>query len=316
MNIGVRRFVCRLPDVMERYRRIASETRKREYDYGGLLSRMENAAARLPPLLKEASATIKVSDCGHRPVETPVEKKTAILLLKDVFKLSNRQMASMTPFLAPLQGIRLSYKTVERSYSDPLVRLVLHNLFMALVDNVKEADVCGDGTGYSLTITKHYRTCGYKQNGRKKAFAYFFALMDLHTKLYIGYGTSMKSEKEAFKTAVKMMHEVGIKEKSVRLDRYYSGPSTFSFFAKSALLYLIPKKNATIRGVQAWKDMLRRMIEDPYGFLSEYYKRNNSESGFASDKIRNGWKVWQKREDRIKTSLICKAVWHNLMWGE
>ncbi|MCL4391344.1 MAG: hypothetical protein M1284_01855 [Candidatus Parvarchaeota archaeon] len=54
-------------------------------------------------------------------------------------------------------------------------------------------------------------------------------------------------------------------------------------------------------------------MEDLYGFLRDYYKWNNSEAGFASDKIRSGWKIWQKREDRIKTSLPCKAAWHNLM---
>ena len=59
--------------------------------------------------------------------------------------------------------------------------------------------------------------------------------------------------------------------------------------------------------------MLRRFMEDLYWFLRDYYEWNNSEAGFASDKIRSGWKIWQKREDRIKTSLPCKAAWHNLM---
>ena len=31
-------------------------------------------------------------------------------------------------------------------------------------------------------------------------------------------------------------------------------------------------------------------------------------SGFAADKKSNGWKVWQKMDDRISTSIMCKAL--------
>ena len=48
-------------------------------------------------------------------------------------------------------------------------------------------------------------------------------------------------------------------------------------------------------------------------YLEEYFKRNNSESGWASDKKMFGWKVSQKREDRIDTALFVRAVWHNLL---
>ncbi len=48
-------------------------------------------------------------------------------------------------------------------------------------------------------------------------------------------------------------------------------------------------------------------------YLREYFQRNNSESGWASDKKMFGWKISQKREDRIDTSLFVKVVWHNLL---
>jgi transposase len=59
---------------------------------------------------------------------------------------------------------------------------------------------------------------------------------------------------------------------------------------------------------------MRRFLEDTMKYLEEYYKRVNSENGFAQDKKMFGDKVRQKREDRIDTVLICRGVWHNILY--
>ena len=46
--------------------------------------------------------------------------------------------------------------------------------------------------------------------------------MDLRTKMYIAFGSSMKSEKEAFDNAINFIKTVDVKLKSVRLDKYLS----------------------------------------------------------------------------------------------
>ena len=184
---------------------------------------------------------------------------------------------------------------------------------------IDDVDACGDGTGYSLTVTKHYRNEREKElKGKKiskkvkKKFVYAFALMDLDTRMYVGYGVSMKSEKEAFMSAREMAREREININSVRLDKYYSYRSIANEFGIETKIYIIPKKNATIRGSYKWKKMLKELIDRPYSFLKEYYKRNNSESGFSMDKRLCGWKVWQRREDRISVALMCRGLWHNL----
>lgn len=90
---------------------------------------------------------------------------------------------------------------------------------------MKNVDTCGDATGYALTISKHYATHTSKlkekakiQDGIKK-FVYVFRLLDLKTRLCIAYGTSFKSEKEAFDQAMKMLKELKIQVRSIRLDR-------------------------------------------------------------------------------------------------
>ena len=131
---------------------------------------------------------------------------------------------------------------------------------------ITDVDLSGDGTGYSFTITKHYRrerikelkkkskkkkkkskTKG-KKKSKKKLFVRSVALMDLDTRMYVGYGTSMESEKEAFDEAYKMMKEIGIIVNSVRLDKYYSNRKIIKRLNKNTKFYLIPKSNATIRG--------------------------------------------------------------------
>jgi len=88
------------------------------------------------------------------------KQKVLILLDKDLVQLSGRKMANLLPLFSLFDEVDISYKTIERAYSDPVVRLIIHNLFVIFVKRkgIKQADVTGDGTGYSLTITKHYRS--------------------------------------------------------------------------------------------------------------------------------------------------------------
>ena len=136
--------------------------------------------------------------------------------------------------------------------------------------------------------------------------------------MYVAYGSSMKSEKEAFLSAIEMLIDIGIAVniQSIRLDRYFQ--QKYVKYLEEMLgeidFYIIPKKNATVRGSWEWKRMLYRFAKDIMTFLTEYYQRNQSESGFAEDKRRIGWRLGQKRPDRIDTANILTGLWHNLYW--
>ena len=102
---------------------------------------------------------------------------------------------------------------------------------------VRKINACGDGTGYSLTIKKHYATVTMKKKDKakpkgKKTFVYSFNLLDLDSRRYAAYGTSFKSEKQAFDRAMKMLEYIDVEMKSVRLDRYYSFPSYVDKFER------------------------------------------------------------------------------------
>ena len=114
---------------------------------------------------------------------------------------------------------------------------------------------------------------GKKSAKKRKTFAYSFRLMDLRTKMYIAFGSSMKSEKEAFDNAINFIKTVDVKLKSVRLDKYYSESSYVSLFDKDTEVYVIPKKDATLNGSQKWKDTMREFVQNTIKYLKQYYQR-------------------------------------------
>lgn len=300
-----------------------------------VMLRLQTAFDELRPLVYDAVASLNVIKNETRGVKPSLdlEQKLLILLLKHIFGKSNRTMSAMFVLFSWLTSIKVSYKTVERLYSDELVLLALNNLHNIILDKkeMEAVDVCGDGTGYSLTIRKHYASVAQRLKDKakeqektkknkpksRKHFLYSFALMDIRTRMYIGYGCSFKSEKEAYKDAINMIDQSKIQIKSIRLDKYFSNQKDvkeLNEHFRNLKCYFIPKSDATIKGSQAWKQMLKLFIADTRNFLTEYFKRNQSESGFSEDKKRIGWKLGQKRYDRIYTANILTYVWHNLYW--
>jgi len=213
--------------------------------------------------------------------------------------------------LQPLFDTAVSYKTVERLYSDEEVMLVLHNLFILLLkDEGVSGDMTGDGTGYSVTVTKHYRSDPQKKG---RDYKYVFRLMDLKTGMYVGNGYSTISEMRAFHQALEMAKDIGIPINTLRLDKYYSSHKVLQLFGKDISVYVIPKKNISKIGLE-WTNVIRKILESPYIYMKAYFKRNLSESGFSFDKRRFGGIIRQKREDRQSMAILCIGFLHNLFF--
>jgi transposase len=264
---------------------------------------------RIPEYVKEAVASINQEETRMgRPPKLDLEKKVNLFLLARILNKSNRGVEEALEFFQPLFGVDVSYKYIERLYSDHEVKLALHNVFVLLLkEEGTTGDLSGDGTGYSVKVESHYRS-DPKKNSKK--YVHFFSMIDLGTGMYVGCGTSRFSEMDAFRKAFEMLKRVGVRIASVRLDKYYSLKTVIERFGKSVSLYLIPRKN--IAKVGPWANILARMMESPVIFLSEYFLRNASESGFSSDKRRFGGIVRQKREDRQDTALFSNAFLHNV----
>ena len=332
----VREVVGALDEIIEDYK---EQTEKKKRDWRTyeqqLAHRIKTAVRELEPLIIEATSSIKIvkGENRGRKRKLTLKQKVELLLIKHLIEKSNREMSNMLAIFSLLSDIDVSYKYVERLYSDEEVHLALMNLQRLILKKkgVKDPECTGDGTGYSLTISKHYASVAQKlkdksnkgsgksskkRKDKKMRFTFSFNLMDLDTRLYVGFGTSLNSEKEAFIRAVTMAKDVGIN--SIRLDRYYSVQKHVKFiedeFGREVRIFIIPKKNATLRGSRKWKDTLEDFTTDTMSYLHEYYRRNQSESAFSEDKRRCGWTIPQKRPDRVDTHNICTSLWHNMLW--
>jgi len=105
----------------------------------------------------KAAGLITIHQKNGRPMKDRV-MLTNLHLIQQLFNLTSRQMESFTdtPIFAKTETF--SYKTIERAYDDPVVRMIVHNLFVLSAGKPREIDSSADGTGISLTISKHYKT--------------------------------------------------------------------------------------------------------------------------------------------------------------
>jgi len=261
-----------------------------------------------------------------RPEKLILEQRVKILLIQRYMQRSNREMSKMLMLFAYLQNIDISYKTIERLYDDERIKIVLFNMNSLIHKelSITKADASGDGTGFMLSIKQHYASIAQKlkekgkvNTKRRKTF-YSFTLMDVKKRIYLAYGTSYQSEKAAYNKAMSMLKEMNISLNSIRLDRYYSGKNlvkNLNQTHKGIKCYLIPKKGTKVRGTTAWLEMLTQFCNNNKEYFREYFKRNQSESGFSEDKRRFGWRIPQKIETRIDIAYFSIFTWHNLLWA-
>jgi len=324
----VREVVAKLDEIIDKYKKEHPAPKRdwRTYEQE-FARRARTCFNELEPLVDEAVSSINITtgeNRGNEPKLT-LKQKVLVLLLKHFCGKSNRSMEWMTVLFLWLTNVDVSYKTIERLYSDEAVMLAIFNLHSLLLKKkgVDKSDCSGDGTGHAVYVAQHYATSAKKLKDKAKEnsgtlkFVYSFALMDIHKRMYIGYGTSFKSEKGAFEKAIEMAKELGIKVESLRLDKYYSAEAYVNLCQEhlgNVRMYLIPKSNIAHLGIGEWCSNVYRFLEDTKAFLEEYFKRNQSESGIAEDKKRTGWKFAQKREDRVATAYGLSVTWHNLLW--
>jgi transposase len=308
-----KRKLQELIEVLDDLREDFFKDRRQKYPYSEWERKREIVKERLrslPKYVQEAVDAIKMEDEKNgRPQKLDLDKKLTLFLYTRWLSKTNRGMEEALELFQPLFGFDVSYKYIERLYSDEEVRLALHNLFVLLLkEEGSSGNFSGDGTGYSIKVERHYRL-DPKKYGKK--YLYFFAIIDLATGLYVACGFSKISEKRAFNNALQMLKENSIEMDAIRLDKYYSSGKTLKLLGKKVKVFVIPKKGMANIGLD-WARVLRMAIGDPFLFLSEYLLRNNSESGFSSDKRRFGWSVRQKRDERQEAALFSFALLHNL----
>ena len=247
----VRAKVKILDEIIKEYKIINPQKRRDYAKYEvNFKRRLKGAIRNLDKFIHESIKNLDYFSKNENKHSLPLAKRMRLILVKELSEKGNRKIANLLDLFSMMNGIDISYKTVERLYSDDKVILGLHNLFILILNKrgIKKINACGDATGYSLIISKHYSSYIQKLKDKakdsintKKAFVYKFALMDLETKMYVCYGSSLKSEKEAFDKAMQMLSKIDITINSIRLDRYYSFPCYVNQFKNSKVLLFLEK---------------------------------------------------------------------------
>jgi hypothetical protein len=135
-------------------------------------NRLQTALQQIQKVIDQAATTIEIAGTPFgRPPNTSHKQKTLLIFTKDLVQFSGRKMADMLPIFNALNDVDLCYKTIQCAYSNPVVKMIIYNMFIILVQRkgITQADLTGDGTGYSLTITRHYRSVREKQGERAKS---------------------------------------------------------------------------------------------------------------------------------------------------
>ena len=328
-NKQLSKHVLELDSLIESYNKSQDKPRRDFSKYeNNYLQRLKKAINFFQELSNRAVDMInfnKGTKLG-RPEILTLKQRVKILLIQKFVNKSNREMSEILMLFAYLTNIDLSYKTIERLYDDERIKIILMNINSLIREelNINTSKASGDGTGFMLSIKEHYASIAQKlkekgktnKNKRRKTF-YSFTLMDVEKRIYLAYGTSYKSEKEAYNKAIEMLKETFVSLESIRLDRYYSGKNLVKSLNEDfpgIKCYLIPKKRTLVRGCTAWLNMLNEFYTNTNKYFEEYFKRNHSESGFSEDKRRFGWRIPQKIESRIDLAYFSIFTWHNLLW--
>src|SRR3989344_7122418 len=191
----VRDVIAKLDEIIEEYKKEHPEKERdwRTYEQQ-FARRAKTCFTELEPLVEEAVSSISIvtgENRGNEPKLT-LKQKVLLLLLKHFCGKSNRSMEWMVVLFSLLSDVDVSYKTIERLYSDEAVRLAIFNLHSLLLKKkgINEANCGGDGTGHALLVSQHYATSAQKLKDKAKEtsgtvkFVYSFALIDIKERMY------------------------------------------------------------------------------------------------------------------------------------
>lgn len=60
-----------------------------------------------------------------------------------------------------------------------------------------------------------------------------------------------------------------------------------------------------------WREIIRNFMNDPIGYLKEYFHKSDTEAGFSADKRSARFMIFQRRKDRNQISGFCNGILHS-----
>ena len=245
-----------------------------------------------------------------RPPYHPSDLSKAVLM-QQYFSVSNRVAEGLVRLFMEKLRIKeaFSYKTIERAYDDPLVTLILHEIFCMTHEPLKDREhvFAPDGTGLSQSAKQNWEN-DRRSKKPKKGYEKMIAMVGCTYKMF-----SAVKFPENPETHESPFFEPLLSDTSDSFDRidlvsadsaYLSRDNCDLISDVGALPRIYPKQGLTLKkkGSRAWKEMLSDFIGDPQKWLRDYHLRSISETSFSVFKrdfpvpLRKRIKIRRKQE--------------------
>jgi transposase len=225
-----------------------------------------------------------------RPPNNPADL-AKVVLMQQYFCVSNRQAQGLSQLFAEKMRLEktFSYKTIERAYEDPLVTLILREVFKLTGEPVRgrEHVFAPDGTGLSTSMKQNYENDS--RSGKvKKGYEKMVAMTGCTFKLFSAVrfaDNSTDNESPYF--------EPLLAETAARYERIDVVPADSAYLSRrncdliagvGALPRIYPKHGITLRRrgrSKAWTQMLLSFMDDPQQWLRDYHTRSVTESAHS-----------------------------------
>lgn len=224
-----------------------------------------------------------------RPQNHPADLAKAVLM-QQYFCVSNRVAEGLVKLFMEKMRIKgaFSYKTIERAYEDPLVTLILKEIFRLTQEPVKdkEHEFSVDGSGLPTSIKQNYEN-DCRKDGKRRGYEKMIAMVGSAYKLFSAYELAENPEDNESPYFSPLL--VGTASCYEQIDlvpadsAYLSRHNCDLIAGVGGIPRIYPKQGVALkrRGSKPWTEMLLSFIDDPQEWLREYHLRSISESAFS-----------------------------------
>jgi transposase len=232
-----------------------------------------------------------------KPLTDPKILAKAVLAAESLH-LTERSAQGWLRILGPFLDIdeQLDDKTIGDAYDKVEVLYILKQIF----EQTKTSDgiLAGDGTGLETTRKQNYET-------KKKTPEFMTSIVDSR-EVVQAFDVSGKQECRAMHDLIKQVYG-----NSLRLDAGFNDRELVRKIDECGMVpFIFPKKNNTLNGTLAWKNMYLHLFLDVMDWLTKYHQRSHTESFHSSFKQRNG-PITKRRSTAILSQVTARIILHN-----
>jgi len=260
---------------------------------------------------------------------------TKVLLLQSYFGVANRVAEGLLELFWEKLGLQesFSYKTIERGYDRETVNEILNEALRLTNAPVKglEKVFSIDGSGSPTRMRQSYSADREQQ--RKKGdgtecsdkfaqgmhdYVYSIITVGARYKLITSYQNTTNhsiGELAFFEDSMNETKGLHPDMEMVTGDGLFATrPCCRIVNQLGAIPRFLPRRNVTRqrKGVKAWMDMLDDLVDNPQGWLRDYYQREASESVNSVIKRLNQWPLRKRLNPRKRTEDRLRGLCYNI----